>query len=1398
MGSYEDVNLDVIEEPLSVIEQNLSFSVSVQSGFEEQACLEAACRVFESNVELASAPDVFLGSSEVDDTCRVSSVEVTQEGMKVLCVNKDDLVGEGENVGDLMLEKVPGNECGISGDCLDEILCLGDVCSLENGGLCLEKEGSQGEGDYEKPLESSPLTDLQRNCVQMDEMDGKCVSSSSAERVTEVKTDQSGVLDGAETDIHSLISSSQGCEMPSDLILKTGLPNNHTQQYEQEDTKSVGGLSSEVMYGKRASSAETETIFCNPILLSGDLVSNSDWHSDQKDEKNVSDLSAETVTEILETNNDVDTCTQASTSWGCQSDSENLHKAESRSICAKQNEQSGVLDGVETDIHNLISSSQGCEMPSDLVLKTGLPDIHTQQNEQEDTKSVVGLSLEVMDGKSDSSAETETAFCKPILPSGDLVSNGDWHSDQKVEKTVSDLSEETFTEILETKNDVDTCTQASTSWGCQSDSENLHKAESLSICAKQNEQKDGEDVDGPCVERVSNVVQDKGDIITVVSVEFDSHILPLEENSCKSEEGDTKIVDNCNFEKLVSPQSCQPFGIVNHSTSKDTPDQDAVGSINSSSVVESSGHTDNEGKDNVRVGCVSETKCPEVVSSSSRRNSQRSKSRQKTHRKRAAKKCKNAANVPHPHESIGIVLKVGRRKRSCLSKPARSSMWGLLGHITQFLEQGNMLDGVNQFHNQGLGKARRGQGSGKRKKIRGSGNSGGSRGNRCASTGLIRLKVKVGKVAGESCLSNMVPEVVNTLASADATASDDQTEMHSGTGLELSKLANGVEAKSREDETGLHLQCFSKLPEKAKTLPDGFIMDGQLATSGSENTNILDKTAGDADNYLEVPSHVVVEALGGEIDSKCTDPGTSPDSEVINLIPDVQVAARHQADLHDAVLTASKDVAARRRRTSIKRGKKDRLPRSRNSVLEDGSQGPVSMNEAKPSKKQGCRQDIRSQKVDGIGKATTGDDTAVTNKSDLEMVRGGLEEQLLPPRKAWVLCDDCHKWRRIPAVLADFIEKTNCTWTCKDNLDKAFAACSIPQEKSNAEINVELDISDASGEEDACGARLNFKGLDCRRSTGYQDSTFKCISTNEFLHRKRRSQTIDEGAFDTCMAGHMHGKALCIMLRSKNTREGYSIFQQSLALLLLAVVVSYPMFSRVPCCKPPSKGQLGCGEGCLNRMLSIECVQGACPCGDLCSNQQFQKQKYANLEWFRCGKKGYGLKLLEDIPEGKFLIEYVGEVSLPSGYSIFQQSLALLLLAVVVSYPMFSRVPCCKPPSKGQLGCGEGCLNRMLSIECVQGACPCGDLCSNQQFQKQKYANLEWFRCGKKGYGLKLLEDIPEGKFLIEYVGEVLNMQAYEARQKEYALNGHRHFYFMTLNGSEAIDCWTIVSDFST
>ncbi|KAK1361420.1 histone-lysine N-methyltransferase ASHH2-like [Heracleum sosnowskyi] len=239
----------------------------------------------------------------------------------------------------------------------------------------------------------------------------------------------------------------------------------------------------------------------------------------------------------------------------------------------------------------------------------------------------------------------------------------------------------------------------------------------------------------------------------------------------------------------------------------------------------------------------------------------------------------------------------------------------------------------------------------------------------------------------------------------------------------------------------------------------------------------------------------------------------------------------------------------------------------------------------------------------------------------------GAQDEYAPPRNAWVSCDSCYKWRRIPATLADSIEDTKSSWICKDNADKDFADCSIPQEKSNAEINAELDISDASCEEDV-GADLHESDrLEKKKATVSKQSSWKLIRSNHFLHRTRKTQTIDE---------------------------------------------------------------------------------------------------------------------------------------------------------IMVCH--------CKATLGGRMGCGNGCLNRMLNIECVKGTCPCGELCSNNQFQKRNYANLKCFRSGKKGRGLQLLEDIREGQFLIEYVGEVLDMHAYEARQKEYALKGHKHFYFMTLNGSEVID----------
>lgn len=52
-------------------------------------------------------------------------------------------------------------------------------------------------------------------------------------------------------------------------------------------------------------------------------------------------------------------------------------------------------------------------------------------------------------------------------------------------------------------------------------------------------------------------------------------------------------------------------------------------------------------------------------------------------------------------------------------------------------------------------------------------------------------------------------------------------------------------------------------------------------------------------------------------------------------------------------------------------------------------------------------------------------------------------------------------------------------------MDVSFADCSIPQEKSNADINAELDISDASCEEDEGTAHPNYKELGLSRLTGF-------------------------------------------------------------------------------------------------------------------------------------------------------------------------------------------------------------------------------------------------------------------------------------------------------------------------
>jgi len=116
-------------------------------------------------------------------------------------------------------------------------------------------------------------------------------------------------------------------------------------------------------------------------------------------------------------------------------------------------------------------------------------------------------------------------------------------------------------------------------------------------------------------------------------------------------------------------------------------------------------------------------------------------------------------------------------------------------------------------------------------------------------------------------------------------------------------------------------------------------------------------------------------------------------------------------------------------------------------------------------------------------------------------------------------------------------------------------------------------------------------------------------------------------------------------------------------------------------------------------------------------------------------------------------------------------------------------VPVCNcRPMEGQVGCGDNCLNRVMFYECDPQFCPCGSKCTNKRFRKRLYADVELFKTERKGWGLKAKDFIPDGSFVIEYVGEVIDQRMCQERLSRYQELGVKNFYFLTLEGSEYID----------
>ncbi len=104
--------------------------------------------------------------------------------------------------------------------------------------------------------------------------------------------------------------------------------------------------------------------------------------------------------------------------------------------------------------------------------------------------------------------------------------------------------------------------------------------------------------------------------------------------------------------------------------------------------------------------------------------------------------------------------------------------------------------------------------------------------------------------------------------------------------------------------------------------------------------------------------------------------------------------------------------------------------------------------------------------------------------------------------------------------------------------------------------------------------------------------------------------------------------------------------------------------------------------------------------------------------------------------------------------------------------------------------CGESsnCINRCLQTECNNDNCKVGLKCKNRSFQRAEYKKLDLIFTGNRGWGLICKEDLSNGNFVIEYVGELINNQEMERRMKKKIHNKETNFYFLQITSDLTID----------
>ncbi|CAN1850432.1 Histone-lysine N-methyltransferase ASHH3 [Linum perenne] len=96
------------------------------------------------------------------------------------------------------------------------------------------------------------------------------------------------------------------------------------------------------------------------------------------------------------------------------------------------------------------------------------------------------------------------------------------------------------------------------------------------------------------------------------------------------------------------------------------------------------------------------------------------------------------------------------------------------------------------------------------------------------------------------------------------------------------------------------------------------------------------------------------------------------------------------------------------------------------------------------------------------------------------------------------------------------------------------------------------------------------------------------------------------------------------------------------------------------------------------------------------------------------------------------------------------------------------------------------CLMMLLS-SCSSG-CKCGESCINKPFQQRPVKKMRMIQTEKCGVGIVADEEINQGEFVIEYVGEVIDDKTCEERLWNMKHRGETNFYLCEINRNMVID----------